>query len=436
MIMRIGETKQVKKKKKKKTNAQHQTLELKENNLIEQKSMIISAAHGQISYNLFSLPDPFPLAHQHKFAIKLHSLPHHLCSLGAISIPLDLLVVEIDANHGFSQSTADVSENIWVAVVRDSLDDGPGPPCRVAALENTRADEDAVAAELHHQRGIGRRGDSSGGELDDGEPSELLGLHDEVVGGGDLLGEGEDLVVVHVPEDSDVAHDGPDVAHGLNDVAGAGLALGADHGGALTDAAEGLAEVAAAADEGDPEVVLVDVVLLVGDGQDLALVDVVDADGLEDLGLHEVADAGLGHDGDGHRLLDLLDQLWVAHAGHAALGPDVGRDALQGHDGACPGLLRQAGLLGVDHVHYNAAAEHLGQAHLHRERGLLRRLVYGAVAVDGDYSGVGHLGERKMKKEKMKMAITEIREMGIQIGDEEGGRGENEGKVVEIQWCI
>ena len=43
------------------------------------------------------------------------------------------------------------------------------------------------------------------------------------------------------------------VAHGLDDVAGAGLALGADHRRALADAAQRLAEVAAAADERDLE---------------------------------------------------------------------------------------------------------------------------------------------------------------------------------------
>ena len=37
---------------------------------------------------------------------------------------------------------------------------------------------------------------------------------------------------------------------------------------------------------------------LVGRGQDLGLVDVVDAERLEDLGLDEVADPGLGHHRD------------------------------------------------------------------------------------------------------------------------------------------
>ena len=251
------------------------------------------------------------------------------------------------------------------------LNNRPGALRGIAALENAGADEDAVAAELHHERGVGGGGDSAGGEVDNGEAAKLLGLHDEVIRRSDVLGEGEDLVVVHVAENPNVAHDGTHVANGLDDVAGAGLALGADHGGALADAAEGLAEVAAATDEGDAEVVFVDVVGVVGEGEDLALVDVVDADGLEDLGLDEVADAGLGHDGDGDGPLDVLDELRVAHAGHAALGTDVGGDTLKGHDRAGTGLLRDAGLFRVDDVHDDAAAEHLGQAHFNGEGGLL-----------------------------------------------------------------
>src|SRR5439155_943254 len=81
----------------------------------------------------------------------------------------------------------------------------------------------------------------------------------------------------------------------LDDVAGAGLALGPDHGRTLANPAQRLAEVAAAADEGDLEGVFVDVVLLVGRRQHLGLVDVVRSDRLEDLRLHEVADARLRH---------------------------------------------------------------------------------------------------------------------------------------------
>ncbi len=117
--------------------------------------------------------------------------------------------------------------------------------------------------------------------------------------------------------------DRPDVADGFHDVAGPGLAFCPDHRRALADPAKGLAEVAGTAHEGHLEGVLVDVVGLVGRGEDLRLIDVIDAEGLQDLGLHEVADAGLGHHRDADCRHDPLDHGWVAHPGHAAGGADV-----------------------------------------------------------------------------------------------------------------
>ena len=142
-----------------------------------------------------------------------------------------------------------------------------------------------------------------------------------------------EFVVAHDGELAHLALDGAHMPHGVDDVAGAGLALGADHGRAFGDAAQGLAQVARAADERRGEGVLVDVVCLVGGGQHLGLVDEVDADGLQHLGLGEVADARLGHDRNRDRGHDLLDELGIRHAGHAALGADHGGDALERHHG-------------------------------------------------------------------------------------------------------
>ena len=102
-------------------------------------------------------------------------------------------------------------------------------------------------------------------------------------------------------------------------------------------------------------------VRVVGRGQHLGLVDVVDIDGLQHLGLHEVADAALCHNGDGHGLLDALDHLRVAHAGHAAGGTDVSGDALERHDGASTSLLGDVRLLRRGDVHDDAALQHLGK---------------------------------------------------------------------------
>jgi hypothetical protein len=156
------------------------------------------------------------------------------------------------------------------------------------------------------------------------------------------------------------------VSHGFDHVAGAGLALGPDHGGPLADAPQRLAQIAAAADERHREVVLPDVVFLVGGGQHLGLVNVVDPQRLEDLGLDKVPDPALGHDRDGHGAFDLLDDGGIGHAGHAPGRPDVGRYPLECHHGAGPGLLGDLGVLGRYDVHDDPAFQHLGEADFHR----------------------------------------------------------------------
>ena len=174
-----------------------------------------------------------------------------------------------------------------------------------------------------------------------------------------LLGCLKELVVAQGDNVADLLLDLAHVAHGLDHVARARLALGADHRGALGDAAQRLAQVAGTADKRDVKLGLVDVVDIVGGGENLGFIDVVDLDGLKDLRLDDVTDAALGHDGDGDGLLNALDHLGVAHARHAAGGADVGRDALESHDGAGACLLGDACLLGRGDVHDDAALEHL-----------------------------------------------------------------------------
>jgi len=77
---------------------------------------------------------------------------------------------------------------------------------------------------------------------------------------------------------ADLALHGARVAHSLDDVARACLALRAQHGGALGDAAQRLAQVAAAAHERHLEVVLIDVMRYVGRSQHFAFVDKINAE--------------------------------------------------------------------------------------------------------------------------------------------------------------
>ncbi len=158
-----------------------------------------------------------------------------------------------------------------------------------------------------------------------------------------------------------------DVADGLDHVSGPGLALGAQEGRALADAAQGLAEIAAPADEGDRERVLVHVVLLVRGGQDLALVDEVDAERLEHSRLREMADAALGHHRDGDGVHDPLDDLGVGHARDAAVAADVRGDPLEGHDRHRACVFGDPGLGLVGHVHDDPALQHLRETRLQPE---------------------------------------------------------------------
>src|SRR4030095_8482352 len=85
------------------------------------------------------------------------------------------------------------------------------------------------------------------------------------------------------------------MSDGLDDVAGAGLALRPDHGGTLGDAPERLAQIASAAEKRACEGPFVDVLVLVRRRENFALVDVIDAERLQDLSLDEMSDPRLGH---------------------------------------------------------------------------------------------------------------------------------------------
>ena len=247
------------------------------------------------------------------------------------------------------------------------LDDRPGPPLRVLRLEDSRAHEVPLGAELHDEGRVRRRRDPAGAEQRHREPAALRHLLDDLERRAQLLGLGGELLAAQRAELPDAADDPAQVANRLDDVAGSGLALGADHRRALADPPQRFAEVGGATDERDLEGVLVDVIRLVGRSQDLGLVDVVDLQRLQHLRLGEVADARLRHHRDRHRLLNLLDHPRARHPRDAAGGADVGRDALQRHHRDGPRFLGDPRLLGGGHVHDHAALEHLGEAALDPE---------------------------------------------------------------------
>src|SRR4051795_1164244 len=194
-------------------------------------------------------------------------------------------LLEGDPAHRSTEALADLGDLLRVVEERGGLDDRVRHPGRILALEDPGADEHAFRAELHHERRIGRGTDPTGDEVDDRQLAIRRDVLDQLVGRAQVLGGDEQLVLAHGAEAADLREHVPQLADGLDDVARPGLALGPHHRRAFVDPAERFAEVPAAAHERDLEGVLVDVVVLVGRRKDLGLVDVVDTERLEDLGL-------------------------------------------------------------------------------------------------------------------------------------------------------
>eukprot|EP00755_Sulcionema_specki_P011392 Sspe_Gene.48952::Locus_25915_Transcript_2_2_Confidence_0.750_Length_1135::g.48952::m.48952 len=213
-----------------------------------------------------------------------------------------------------------------VLEVRAGLDNSPGALRRVPALEDPRADEHTVAPQLHQQGDVRRSGQPTRSKGHNREPPELGSLLHQVQRRPDVAGVRKEFVLIHGLQPPALPHDGTAVAHRLDHVTGTGLTLHPDHAGPLSNAAQGLPQVARPAHEGHREAVLVDVVLLVSHRQHLTLVDVVHTQGLDDLRLGEVPDPHLGHHGDGHRRHDTLDHRRVRHARNTTISTDVGGD--------------------------------------------------------------------------------------------------------------
>src|SRR6266516_2468285 len=78
---------------------------------------------------------------------------------------------DLEAAHGLSKTGRYLGDDLRPVVVRRRGDDRLGTLQGVLGLEDARTDEDAVDAELHHQRGVGRSGDAAGSKVHDRETS-------------------------------------------------------------------------------------------------------------------------------------------------------------------------------------------------------------------------------------------------------------------------
>ena len=208
------------------------------------------------------------------FGRRLRLLPDHAGGLMcAIPTPLGELHVEgVDllAAHRVAEAAGDLADDLRVLEVRGRLDDRARSLLRIRRLEDAAADEHCLCAELHHERRVGRGRDAARGEQRDGQFAAFGDLFDEVDRRAEFLGPAVALLRPSDPELLDVAQDRTQVADRFDDVAGAGLALRADHARAFADASQRFTEVRRAAHERNREGPLVDVVRLVGRCQHFA----------------------------------------------------------------------------------------------------------------------------------------------------------------------
>lgn len=163
----------------------------------------------------------------------------------------------------------------------------------------------------------------------------------------DYLCSHKKFVRIHVTKATNIAVDSASVSYSFNDVACSGLALCSKHRSTFGYATEGFSQISASADKRHFEVVLVNVILLVGHRQDLTFVNIIYLYGFQNLRLNEVTDADLTvksislsglfklamssesdekylcHYGDGDGRSNLVDHGWIAHACDTSVISDV-----------------------------------------------------------------------------------------------------------------
>ncbi len=137
------------------------------------------------------------------------------------------------------------------------------------------------------------------------------------------------------------------MAHGFHHVSGAGFTLGADHGRAFANAAQGFTQVAAAANKGDFEVMLVNMMRLSSAGvKYLGFINIIHTQGFQYLRFNKMTDAAFCHNRMETDFNNSFDQTRVAHTGNSAIRANVRRNSFQCHYCACAGIFMRSCMLG------------------------------------------------------------------------------------------
>jgi len=106
----------------------------------------------------------------------------------------------------------------------------------VARLENAGSHKHAVHAQLHHQRGIRRGGNTAGSKIYYRHAPGLAHFHTKLIGRANILGKRHHLFFGQRLQRADVAQNLAGMPHSFHYVAGTCFAFGADHGRAFAHA--------------------------------------------------------------------------------------------------------------------------------------------------------------------------------------------------------
>ncbi len=153
------------------------------------------------------------------------------------------------------------------------------------------------------------------------------------------------------------------MAYRFNNIAGTCFTLGADHGSAFTDPAEGLSKVTAAADKGYFEVSLVDMEPVIGRGKHFTLINKVHVQRFKDLRFNKVTDPAFCHDRDTYRFLNFYNNIGVRHSCDTACNPYVCRNPFKCHYGGRSRIFGYPGMVRRNNIHDYTAFKHFGQAY-------------------------------------------------------------------------
>ena len=212
---------------------------------------------------------------------------------------------------------------------------------------------------MHHERSIGRGSHTTSSKVNHRQLAIIVYVAYQLVRGLQLLGCLVELILAHRYQATDFALHQAHVTHSLYYIAGTWFALSTNHGSPLGNTAQGLAKVLGTTHKGHIELGLIDMIDVIGWAEHLALVDIINLDGLQDLSLGNMTDTALGHHGNSYSLLDATNHLRVAHTANTSCCTDVGRNTFEGHYSAGTSLFGYLGLLGSSHVHYNTTLQHL-----------------------------------------------------------------------------